>query len=449
MENPDIPSDKKPFPCLHCGGTVLVPRDLPPTTAPCPYCGETITSPALETTSAAPPAAPVTATQASPALPHEPPPVPPPAVIEAMVQGPPPPAGPPPAKPEAIRKPEPELPAAPPARKKSSELKPEIPQKTGGFPVMLVSLLLLGGGVLTYFVTREMNREIPGPVAGPQAGTLAPADANYIRIGWQKDAARLLKDFLAADTCEGKLPFVLNSDALAPRMRNFYGEAAINDSDTPAAAFSIFELSEEDRRRGLFMMTYDQPPQFDMREFFRPLATLEVQYGMDEADLLLSTVARAGNFAMEPLRVHAFFKRTPAGLKLDWEIFAQTKYRTFRNFVELPEPGQTGVFRVFIAEDVPDPGLAGAGYRTYRLSDPAHTDDAARVNVLAGSEIGQTLKQINWRGTKDGNPLTRTATVELEWTEGEKTPRLQLRRFICWEFLGLGGEEHPTHASAK
>jgi hypothetical protein len=273
-------------------------------------------------------------------------------------------------------------------------------------------------------------------------------DANYIRIGWQKDANRLLKDFLAAKKADDKLPFILNGETLAPRLKEFYGNDVIDDSDTPAGAFSVYELSEDDRKRGLFMMTYDQPPQFDMREFFRPLATMEVQYGIDEADLLLSTLARAGNFAMEPLRVHAFFKKTPKGLKLDWEIYAQTKYRTFLSFTEMPETGRTGVFRVFIVEDVPD-SKAGPGTRTYRLSDPAHTDDAARVIVKEDSDIGRSLSQLNWLGTKNGNPLTRTATVELAWTGKNGPPQLQLSHFICWEFLGLGGQENKATASAK
>jgi hypothetical protein len=83
------------------------------------------------------------------------------------------------------------------------------------------------------------------------------------------------------------------------------------------------------------------------------------------------------------------------------------------------------------------------------LSDPAHTDDAARVIVMENSEIGRSLSQINWLGTKDGNPLTRTATVELAWTGKNGPPQLQISDFICWEFLGLGGQEKKATASAK
>lgn len=37
-------------------------------------------------------------------------------------------------------------------------------------------------------------------------------------------------------------------------------------------------------------------------------------------------------------------------------------------------------------------------------------------------------------------PLTRTATVELEWA-GTDSPQLAISRFVCWEILGLGGQD--------
>lgn len=311
--------------------------------------------------------------------------------------------------------------------------------------VLLLCILIVG--VVAFFVTREMRGKVPPPsIVNASAGLLAQ-EANYLRVGWQKDASLVLQGFMNAQTSADKLPYIIGGEQMASRLAEFYGTSSIDDSDTPAASFSAYDLSEEDRKRGLFMMTYDQPPQFDMREFFRPLATLEVQHGLDEADLLLATLSRAANFAMEPLRVHAFFKRTPEGLRLDWEILAQTKYRTFQHFVELPEPGHTGVFRVFIVEDVPDAQHNSKGSRTYRLSDPANVNDSARILVQEDSDVGRALSAINWRGTKDGRPLARTATVELAWSGAEKTPQLQISRFICWEFLGLGGVDSQATTS--
>ena len=341
---------------------------------------------------------------------------------------------------------------------KAKKIKPEkLKKATGGkshssglIPALLVVLaLILAGGGVWYFAAQELGKNITPPVVQSHLGDPAVAEANYIRVGWQKDAGKLLKDYMAATTAAEKVPFVLNGEQLAPKIEDFFGGGVINDTDTPAEGFSVYDLTEEDRKRGLFMMIYDLPPQFDMKEFFRPLASLEVQYGINEADLLLSTLARVGNFALEPMRVHAFFKRTGEGLKLDWEIFAQTKYRTFQNFVELPEVGQTGTFRVFIVEDVPEKGRAVVGARTYRMVDPANTTDIARVNVKVDSEIGRILSLINWRDTKENHPITKTATVELKWIGEPNAPELSINRFICWEFLGLGGQEKSATVTQK
>lgn len=474
MANLEIPSDKRDFRCVHCNGKILIPRDLPPTTGPCPHCTGVITSPALEAaapltfqTPSPPPPAALSRVPVEPAPPEPPQPAP---VQPAPRSTPPPPPqdntpapvpAPLPAKTSSIpasRNPKVAIdtphagdpPASAKQKTPTPPAKAEPPKKSALIPVMLVLLLLiLGGGAAVIFVAREMGNHIAPPSLAPPGGDPAAKEAKYIRVGWQKDAYQLLRGYVEATTSEEKLPYILNGDALSSRLEDFYGGSAINDSDTPADAFSIYELSEDDRKRGLFMMVYDQPPQFEMKEFFRPLASLEVQYGIDEADLLLSTLARVGNFAMEPLRVHAFFKRTPEGLKLDWEIFAQTKYRTFQNFTELPETGQIAVFRVFIVEDVPDKGRLEAGTRTYRVADPANTTDTARVNVRVDSEIGRTLSIINWRGVKDARPITRTATVELKWTGEPSAPELEINRFICWEFLGLGGQDSTPTASTK
>jgi hypothetical protein len=89
------------------------------------------------------------------------------------------------------------------------------------------------------------------------------------------------------------------------------------------------------------------------------------------------------------------------------------------------------------------------GTRTYRVADPANTGDTARINVKVDSEIGRALSLINWRGTKESRPITRTATVELKWTGEPDAPELEISRFICWEFLGLGGQDTSPTASTK
>ncbi len=447
MADSVISNNQREFRCKHCDGKILIPKDLPPTTGPCPHCGGLITSASADV-----PVLSVAAFQ-----------IPPPPIVlpVARATAETPAAGPNAklsAAPRPVKnewKPKVELPlredhADLNQPKKRPAPKTAQPQSSGLISAMLVllALILLGGGVV-WFAAKELGRNIEAPTIRIAAGDPAVNEANYIRIGWQKDAYQLLRGYLGATATKDKIPFILNGSTVATKVEDFYRDGGFNDSDTPADAFSIYELSEEDRKRGLFRMIYDQPPQFDMKEFFRPLASLEVQYGVDEADLLLSTLAHVGNFAKEPLRVLAFFKRTPEGLKLDWEIFTQTKYRTLRNFVELPEVGQTGVFRVLIVEDVPAKGRAVAGTRTYRVVDPANTGDSARINVKVDSETGRALSIINWRGTKENHPLTRTATVELKWSGPAAATELEISRLVCWEFLGLGGQETRATASTQ
>lgn len=309
--------------------------------------------------------------------------------------------------------------------------------------------LILAGGAAVFYLSSQMGQNVEPPNFGRNPEDNEIREANYIRIGWQADAYKTLADFLAGTSADEKLPHIINAEGLQEQIHLFYGGVVINDNDTPANSFSVQDLTEEDRKRGLFMLTYDQPPQFAIKDFFRPLAPLEVQYGIEDADILLGTMARMSNFAMDPVRVHAFFKRTDKGLKLDWEVFAQTKYRTFRNFTELPDIGAIETFRVLIVEDVPDKGQGIAGTRTYRMVDPANLEDSTRVNVKVDSTCGKELSVINWRGTKQGTPITRTATVELEWTGQPDNPVLTMKRLVCWEFLGLGGVEIPATASAQ
>jgi hypothetical protein len=405
---------ERDFHCQHCNGRIVIPYSLPSTTGPCPHCGGTITSPEPPAQQAPAPNATVPIAEPSPVAEDS---------RNAVI----------PPRRDAVEQPAAQKPRPAPAPRKK--------RSSGIIPAMLgLFALILAGGAAVYYISEQMGKNVEPPNISGSQEDKEIREANYIRIGWQSDAYEALGEFIAGQSVKEKLPYIHNPERLREQMEMFYGGVVIHDEDTPADSFSVQELSEGDRKRGIFMLTYDQPPQFALREFFRPLAPLEVQYGLEEADILLSTVARVGNFSMEPVKVHAFFKRTGEGLKLDWEIFAQTKYRTFQNFVELPDVGQPQTFRILIVEDVPEKGHGVAGSRTYRIVDPANLDDSARVNVTLDSEIGKELSVINWRGTKQGSPITRTATIELEWTGRPDSPVLEIKRFICWEFLGLGGE---------
>ncbi len=441
-----IPSPVHPpreFQCSHCKCTIKIPWNLPATTGPCPNCKEIITSPAFTPPAPSPSAAALPAFPGSPVaqapaqIPHQPTPAPEPVVSLEDA--------PKPHSPDVIQASQ----TAPPLEPK------KVFTTLLGVVLLIAGVILLIGIVVVAFIlssknSAEKSERSTDTTTIPQVQkSTALSKDDYIRKGWQDEAYKVLAGYLAATSSKEKLPFILNGPALAAKLEDFYGGGVILDLDTPAEVFAVNELTPEDYNRGLFMLVYDQPPQFNITEFFRPLASLEVQYGVEEADLLLSTVAHPGNFSSEPLRVQAFFKRTPEGLKLDWEIFAQTKYRTFRNFIEFPKLGEASVFRVLAMEDVPETGRDVAGTRSYRLLDPAHLTDGVRINVPIDSEVGKELAVLNWRDIAESVRSSRTATVELKWTGDEQAPALEISRFICWEFLGLGGEEAAPSPPAE
>lgn len=391
-KNPVVPDHQREFRCSHCGLKIQVPLELPPTTGPCPHCGGIITSPDLAE-----------------------------GVIEvAAYRIPPPPIDPTDAE---ISTPlaAPEVPQ--PATRSPAEVpqpaaaKPGKPQRSILIPLLLLVLALsLAGGGGVYYAAQKMGSNIAPPTFKTSKPVAPPTEAEYLRSGWQKEAHQLLRGYLAATNTAGKIPFILNGEALASKIESFYQPGLTAESNIAAEAFSAYPLTAEDQKRGLFLMVYSQPT--------------------------------VGSPAHDGPRVQAFFKRTPQGLKLDWEIFVQTQHRTLWNLQKRPELGRGGVFRVLIAEEAPDPRRAVAGFRDYRVKDPANSGDTARVTVKADSEAGRALSLIHGPAPKNERPITRTATLELTWRGTPASPQLEISRFICWEFLGLGGQEPSATAPA-
>lgn len=431
MSSTPIPPGQREFRCHHCQGRILVPVTLPPTTGPCPHCSQTITSPGPENP------APTLVAAAPPAPPAAPAPV----------------AAPPPVEP--AQKPSPEPAGKTPKNKKAKAANsPKAASKPPSRAGLLISCALLipailGGGL--WLMLKKMHATPDTPpfsltAPGPEQAALL--EQQYLESGWETEAREVLARFLAADTPNGKAAYSIRGGELLGEMQAFYGHAPIDDSDTPVNAFSSFRLTLEDRKRGIFMMTYDLPPSFEMAQFFSPIVPLRVQYHLEEQGMLIEELSRTANFVTEPMLVHALFKRTPEGLRVDWETFVQTKYRRMRDFIELPEAGRKGVFRVIISETVPQNRAVPAGHRVYLISDPAHrAEDSTRINVPVDTDIGRALSILNWRGTNGGRATARTATVELRWSNHE-VPQIELSRFLCWEFLGVGGEAVKTTAAS-
>jgi hypothetical protein len=316
--------------------------------------------------------------------------------------------------------------------------------KVPGVLIIFLALALVISGLVVlgmYLLGRSGENETD---LAPRIDRALVERNRFLREGWKAEAAGQLRGFLEAETVEDRARYVMGGETRLDEMRRFYAGGEIEGTDTPLAAFSHFDLQLADRQRGLFLMRYERPAQFNMREFFRPVAPLDVQYDVGEPGLLLSSFAMLENFAMDPVRVMAFFKREDGELKLDWDVFVQTKYRMLKSFSSYPQPGQRKVFRVILEEDLSVlREMDTEVERIYRLSDPANGDDHVKVSVPVDSELGQILSVMNWVGLVVDEKPSRTATVVLEWTK-DREPELRMSEMMCWEFIGLGGEPGNT-----
>ncbi len=418
-DSPETP-DQRDFYCSSCKGRILIPLDLPPTTAPCPICGVEITSP--------PP--PATA-DVEPVI----------SIDNAVVEAPA-------AEGHEGSIEEHDETGNPSAEGKGTSYE-QMSAKKGLVILVILGLIAAIAALLAYFFLQKPRE------SGMREDPAEASDSEEIReniynqFGWQKDAKTILQKFFSADSAESKAKWVIDPKSNLPQMRRFYQDQdPVEDSETPVEGFSIEKLSADDAKRGLFLLTYNQPSQFAISEFFRPIASLEVQYGFENAGLLLSAFGNANNFSMDPIKVSAFFKATDTGLKLDWNIFVQTRYRLLNRFLQNKEIGSKETFRVLINEDVPEEGLRKEGLRTYTIMDPAMLADRARIQVTSDSDLGKKLSEISWIGNSQLEPELRTATVELEWIISQGNPTLRLATLICWQFLGLGADKvEPTVSS--
>lgn len=357
---------QRAFQCPECKGRIVIPAHLPSTTGPCPHCQATITSPEPDIYSS------IIDVEPAPAAESKSAPVPVPAQTSV----------------EKIAGNEVDQDAAE-SKAKAYKKSDTSTKRTSPVAVILVFILILAGlGGGGYFAIKMLK-----PKDDASNAPLMPTP--------RPTANPTLTKYLAASALDEKLSHINEADRLRPILEAFYKEGMRDEANTPANAFTPVKLPEMDSKKGFILFAYDQP--------------------IDPA---------SKNPAGQRTKILAFLKETEAGVKLDWEVFAQTKYRTFNQFIKTPVIGKSEVFRVIASRSaVTNPNIS------YKLSDPAHLSDSVEISIDPKSQAGQVLANLN---SGDAN---RTATIELTWTGDPNKPQLEIKRFICWEFLNLGGKE--------
>jgi len=403
------------FPCNYCQQAIFIPAGLPSTTAPCPHCGKEITSP----------------DQSLPAVP-------------------------------ASKPPEKKVPVEQPVRLKAPDKSPQkitrkndivSPQVSLGagnkrrgkgnmVAVIVAILILLVAAGVTFWLAQKWKQDKQNPIASNSpTKEKSVSDESWKLMGWKEDASKVLIGFMSAKSPEERMKYVIPNEGVMEELEMYYPEG-IDDTDTPMASFGHVMGSDIDHKRGIFLMQYRQPAQIDMREYFAPIGSLDRIMGQEASTLMEMAYRIDEHNLSKPIGINAFFKKTDQGLKLDASVFIQGKKRTFRAFVDYPQPMKKKMFRVVASESLSHALRDDRRYRTYRFEDFAYPKDYVNLPVLVDSEAGKILGELNWRGM-NRDRILRTATVELGWTN--KSPsNLQIEKVVCWEFLGVGGKVGNT-----
>lgn len=380
---------QRSFACPACKALIYIPADLPPTSAPCPSCGTTVTSPAL------PP----------PQQPLEPLPAKIPAPVARTAP--------------AIKE------EAPPQKPSASN--------APWFVSIALFLLLIASGAW-FYVTYIRPANVSAPTT-QQATPPEPAAASTA-FTWEGQARSVLRSFLSARTPEEKARWVIGGKATVDRLHALWGERLFAEDAVDPDDFATILTGEEQNDVPIYLLLYDRPLQMDIKKYLRPLVSMEVMQGTEPLDPLTKTLTEPDNFEMPPLKIEAFFKQTPEGLRLDYNLYLQTRHRTLKSFAASAAVGTSAVFRVIIVEDVPLQHEKKYQRRVYRVTDPIHIEDSYRVSTELNSPTSQQLSQIHWYGMTDVKSQFAAATVTLRKHSADE---IHLENLICWDFDGLAG----------
>lgn len=418
---PETPAQRS-FKCEHCHHDIFIPYALPPTTAPCPHCQQIITSPALIEKPVVSPFAIDTSSAAVPSS------VSPSAVSTS-------------AGSEATRSGADVASGTPSlTHTKSKESATASTARRNITLAVSGAALLIICGVAAWLISLSSRDAQPSATnKDGNADHSALNRAEYLRTGWQIEARKTLEGFLEASTPEQRASYVIGGLETLARLKPLYGDLLMAPCEARVEDFEPVPLAPQDTERMIFMLAYNRDQQFDMQKFFRPIVTVEVQQGVEGLHPLMSSLTDLRRFSMDAMKIQVYFRKTDEGMKLDWDVYLQTRHRRLMKFYRHPQLERPEVFRVVIVEDVPTREQSMANRRVYRIGDPAETEASFRAVVVDDAPVAKDLVNLNWRDAEVEQVPIATATVELCWKGSAENPELHLTRLVCWEFQGIGG----------
>jgi hypothetical protein len=380
---------QRSFSCSACKGIIYIPENLPPTSAPCPHCGTTITSPAPQLpTVELPPKREIPAPVSLPAV------LPP---VETPI-------------------------AAPP------------PSKTPWFISAALLLLVGGGGLIFYQNFVATNGFQSGNSPNEKVIESNAATAN--KFTWQKQTRETLRAFLAAKTEAEKARYVIGGVHTLQRLKPIWGKKLLQDEGISEEFFAAINSGDEKQTPPIYLMVYQLPAHHQIKHYSNPLVSMEVTLGAETLDPMTQSLRNPANYETPPLSIHAYFKQTPEGLRIDWDIYLQTRHRSLNHFFETAAVGEKSTFRVIAVQDIPLRHEARMRRQVYRITDPAYLSDSYRVFTPSGAPAAEQLSVIDWRHKTGKKAEFAPITISLQKLANDE---MFIEKLVCWEFEGLIG----------
>ena len=298
---------------------------------------------------------------------------------------------------------------------------------TLGLSAALVSMAAVAG---LFVWSRDAKPVADGPV-----GDLADLSAKA-----NESAKLALSAVLNARDAASLAERVIDGEKKLPAIERYLKENGSFPKPGELDEISSLPLSLEDSKKGIAGLIYRRNPSVDL------LPTNSIPLAIQTAGPLERLAMVSSTQGEKPRQALALFKRQGDRMLLDWDLFVQTWDRSLAAFRD----GQLGDgpmrFRVLVASDIPvfenGETLENA---VFRMQDPLSVGDIVRVSTKCFSPAERRLLEFN-RANPGASRVGQTRTATLDLVRDPESGRVGISRFVCWEFLGLGGVERPDES---
>jgi hypothetical protein len=301
-----------------------------------------------------------------------------------------------------------------------------------------VQMLLIGiplFAVLAIAAFKSYRILFPDKPTTDNTSSAVPNEADLIATG-----LRAFENFLAKSSPEEMATSVIGGNSKIAEIRAYFEDHPDFPHLAETDMIEHCRSNENDLKRGLSAFIYQPLGEAVMED--NMLLAQDVKVGLRAPDMLEQAALLNANNPPSQAKALVCFKIKDSQALLDWDLFIQTWDRKLHDFREGMLGNGPMVFRVVISMDKPVFENGETLEReVVRIQDPLHSMDVIRVQVDSFDPIEIRLRPSPAELEKDPTAGMKPRNATLELQRDPATGQVSIKRVVCMEFLGLGGEE--------